>query len=390
VNIRLLILSLLLSLASAPAGAVTRRAILPSTVGSGINASYNDHHLVYRDASVPQRDRLHVLLPGTFADTDLYEVILERGASWGLPSIGLSYVNGTEYSACHNNASDLNCFWNVRREVIEGVNTSTLVAVNEANSIIGRLNRLLTYLAVNYPAEGWGNFRRSNGTADLSKIIISGHSQGGGHAAVAAYRFLFSRCVIFNSADYIRIGATQIPAPWKSWSKATPTGRFYSFTHFDDEYVPYLTMVDAWNDMGVCCSPGPVVPETGDLPFYDHAHALVTDLPPSGPLTWPNHNSTVIDSMLSYSGGFPVFEPVWKYMLLGPDSTPTVYTVTESEGEISVSWFAEADGLYQIQVSDDLEEWDDVGGWIVGAGATVTQTVGSTTNKQNVRVNLVY
>ena len=50
------------------------------------------------------------------------------------------------------------CQWKVRREIITGVDTSPLVDVNAANSIVNRLEKLLSYLGAYYPKEGWGQY----------------------------------------------------------------------------------------------------------------------------------------------------------------------------------------------------------------------------------------
>jgi len=67
--------------------------------------------------------------------------------------------------------------------VISGTNTSPLLDVSTTNSIVNRAEKLLAYLDRQFPTEAWGQYLTS-GSLDWSKVVISGHSQGGGHAGV--------------------------------------------------------------------------------------------------------------------------------------------------------------------------------------------------------------
>src|SRR5207245_975490 len=83
-----------------------------------------------------------------------------------------------------------------------------------------RLTKLLQYLALQYPDEGWDRFLLRD-KPKWSQIAVSGHSQGGGNAAMIAKIRLVARVVLFSSVT----DSIQTEAP--SWvaTHVTPVGR---------------------------------------------------------------------------------------------------------------------------------------------------------------------
>src|SRR2546425_9573289 len=75
----------------------------------------------------------------------------------------------------------------IRDKLVTGVQTCALpisfLNVSVANSIDNRLTKLLQYLTLQYPDEGWDRFLLRD-KPKWSQIAVSGHSQGGGNAAM--------------------------------------------------------------------------------------------------------------------------------------------------------------------------------------------------------------
>ena len=82
-------------------------------------------------------------------------------------------ITGGDYGATHFK-SDGSAFWG---EVLP------------ENALKSRLGDLLVYLDSLYPTEGWDAFYNTKGFPKWRKIIVSGHSQGAGHAAYLAMKF---------------------------------------------------------------------------------------------------------------------------------------------------------------------------------------------------------
>jgi hypothetical protein len=66
----------------------------------------------------------------------------------------------------------------------------------------GRLARLLAYLNKEHPGQGWANYVNGSSGSDLAvrweNIVISGHSQGSGHAAWLAQTTRLRGAMLFS------------------------------------------------------------------------------------------------------------------------------------------------------------------------------------------------
>ena len=169
--------------ASAPPS--VERLIAPAAVNPALSSADPDYVVINPDPSVAARQRLFVMLPGTGGAPRELRELMRFGPPRGYHVIGLTYPNDTTVGERCAGNSDINCTGNTRREIITGVDTSPVIAVDPAHSIVGRLTQLLMWLDRTYPAEGWSRFM-ANGSVDWSLVTIGGHSQGSGHAAYMA------------------------------------------------------------------------------------------------------------------------------------------------------------------------------------------------------------
>ncbi len=90
-------------------------------------------------------------------------------------------ING-DICTCANGANGCNvddCAGQVRREILEGVDHSSLVSVSVADGVDNRLKKLAGYLKSKSVALPQGF---DDAAIDWSKLMVSGHSQGAGHA----------------------------------------------------------------------------------------------------------------------------------------------------------------------------------------------------------------
>src|SRR3989475_7975918 len=96
------------------------------------------------------------------------------------------YPNSVSIATVCGGQPDPNtCYEKVHLEILDGVDRSPFVNVNQANSIVNRLTKLLQFLADSFPDQGWSRFLAGD-EPKWSQIAISGHSQGGGQAAMVA------------------------------------------------------------------------------------------------------------------------------------------------------------------------------------------------------------
>jgi len=215
----------------------------PPPVVPGITELFlNEHRVVWNNTS-DESQYLYVFLPGSGQNTsdERTRWTVLAAAEVGMRGIGLSYQNqGMVISWCEDE-NDSNCMEKVRTERIYGQDTSTLVECNYSESVYGLLIELLEDLDAAYPDMGWTNWITANGTPDWSKIVLGGHSQGGGNAALIARDHEVARVVMYAASfDY---DATQLvdaenetytPPSWISDPHVTPSNRYYAAFHVED------------------------------------------------------------------------------------------------------------------------------------------------------------
>ena len=255
--------------------------------------------------------------------------------------INLKYLsnNGSAYSTC-GSSSDPDCYINFRREVLEGVDSSTHVTVDQTNSIYNRLEKLITYMHNNYPNEDWGQYLDNN-AIDWSKISVSGHSQGGGHAAVIGIDHPVQRILMFASPnDYSdHFGAA---ANWTNLTSVVPDSAYYGFiNHYDETLGNVFWQYAAWSNLGMSSFGDTVNVDIVPSP-YQNSHQLYTKIDLPGALGVPDHSVMLLDDYTTDNNGNLLYKPVWEYMLgisnqtIGfdnydnPDLTENILVISQS------------------------------------------------------------
>ena len=285
---------------------------------NSVNNSYvvgEDSNYVVTNPSVPPLNKLLVFLPGTGAKPKHYLLFPNLAANLGYHCINLTYPNGypTVAMLCAGN-SNADCYANLRQEVCYGTPVSEDVDVDSLNSINTRLYNTLSYLAANYPSQNWGQFLSGN-TMDWSKIAISGHSQGGGHALYFAKTQSCERMIMFAGADDYSNYYSQ-PANWTFVPGQTSTGKYFSFLHLNDDVWDYAKQYAVVQATGMTANDDSTLVDYLNSP-YNNSHCLYTTVTPLYPGIYSaEHNGTVVDYFTPRDGNNdPLYTPVWTYML---------------------------------------------------------------------------
>src|SRR5438132_1456910 len=275
----------------APAAPLVLHVIAPQATDPAIDRFLDDHY-VWLDTTARTNHKLFVFLPGTVVGSATpqrpaqFQLVQQEAAQLGYHVIGLMYVNsGGIAQACPTDPDPAACYENARLEVMDGIDRSPIVDVNAANSIDNRLTKLLEYLAAQYPDEGWSRFL-AHDKPKWSQIAISGHSGGGGFAAMIAKVRVVARVVLF-AAVTDSIGTQSVP--WVT-THQTPSDRYYGLAHDRDSF--FRPIRASWDSLGMAASGGAVPPETSEPP-YGLTHMLVTDLLPRGGFVGNNARGSV-------------------------------------------------------------------------------------------------
>ncbi len=291
------------------------RPIRPAALDPTLPAADAEHYAINPSPAVAPKERLVVVLPGTGGIPANLREFTRAGPPRGYHVVGIAYPNSVTVAEYCASSRDADCTGNTRREIITGADTSQVVAVNRANSIIGRLTRLLTHLSTTYPTEGWGRFL-TNGEVDWALVTVTGHSQGSGHAAYMAKLYNLDRVVMFSGpADY----GNGVPAAWLSQPSVTPASRQYGFTHLGDELVPYALVRSNWGLLGLNALGEPTSVD-GANPPYGNSRQLTTNATPDpsnnpAVATYLRHLATAIDGVTPHNTqGVPIYTPAWQYL----------------------------------------------------------------------------
>ncbi|MBX7221920.1 MAG: hypothetical protein K1Y36_18350 [Blastocatellia bacterium] len=297
--------------------------IPPVETDPQINVRLEPHYVAVNPA-MPSRNQLFVFFPGTDANPAFYKLIVNHAADLGFHAVGLNYPNSEAANdVCGGANDDLDCYGKVRLEVLDGTDRSPLVTVDRPNSIENRLVKLLMYLHNRFPNDGWGQFLDSNQAIKWPSLVVSGHSQGGGHAGIIGRYHPVARVVMFAAMDFnVR---TLSPANWiakpELTPNATPPDRFFGFSHQRDERINFQILTGkVWPAYGLSVFGTVVNVDTMAAPFAE-SHTLTSNLESQNsqvPLVNPYHSIVVVDAGTpKLADGTPRFAPVWTYLLTG-------------------------------------------------------------------------
>ena len=300
-----------------PQIAVRAEFVAPKDTDPAIDTALEPHYVVLSSATA-SRGRLFLFLPGTGTNSEVFKLLAQQGARNGFNVVVLRYPNSDAVQALCGQDPDTSCFEKARLEVIDGTDRTPKVNVSRANSIENRLVKLLAYLETKHPNEGWATFVDA-GAPKWSSIVVAGHSQGGGHAALIARDHIVPRVAMFSSpVDHLgpigRQTDSSPAAPWLLGAHQTPSAAYFSFGHAKDENNNWDLQ---WKALGLGMSAfGAPANVDGATPPYGGAHLLTTRAAPQkNSSNAPNHGSTAHDLVTPLSAsGQPVFAPVWQYV----------------------------------------------------------------------------
>lgn len=244
------------------------------------------------DASGP----LLLFLPATGQQPDDYTRFLQLAADDGYHVLGLDYYN-LGHSVASTCAKVASCYGAVQQNRFDGSHPFVKSNVGAANSVLGRLKPALAYLRTQDPRGGWSRYLAGD-RVRWDRVVLAGHSQGGGESAYIAHTHRVQGALLFGS-PIITDGSTA--ATWLSTPSSTAASRIYAFDNTNDHFWPRIE--PSWQRLGLGT---PQVVGTGSLT----AHALISDINMPSAHIRLLRNDTPLDA-----SGVPVYEPVWSWML---------------------------------------------------------------------------
>lgn len=303
--------------------------VAPQTTDPNITSNLNNHYISI-NRGVVLKNQLFVFLPGTGGVAFNYLEINNSAADLGLHAGNLTYPNDEAVNTlCGGFNTNLDCYANVRLETKDGIDRTPLISVNRTNSIENRLIKLLIYLRNQFPNDNWGQFLIDDATINWSKIIVAGHSQGGGHAGIIGRYHSVVRAVMFAAGDFN--GLANAPANWVALPNTTPNessaDKFWGFSHQRDEMISYNTLsTRVWPAFGMPLFGAVADIDTVSAP-YGETHSLTSNIDCDN-----FHGCIVVDARLVRANGIPVYKPVWEYLLSNTVSPLSLNSVQFTRG----------------------------------------------------------
>jgi hypothetical protein len=239
-------------------------------------ATTEESHYVVRNNKT-HLNKLLLFIGGSYSVPKNYNLVCDRGATIGLDVISLSYPNLVATAPLGTSADKL-IFDNYRDEICFGNQVSNEVSVDALNCIATRATRLVLFLKNTYPDQNWGQYLTTTNTLQWNKIIVSGHSQGSGHACYLGKKNGVDRVVMFSGPNDYSIYYSS-PANWLTISGLTPLNKQFSLLHTQDEIVPFGNQVANLRGLGLLsATENPVLADDLTSPFAN-THSLSLNIP---------------------------------------------------------------------------------------------------------------
>ncbi len=241
---------------------------------------------------------LLLFLPATGAVPGDYRAFLDTASALGYHVLGLDYWN-VGLSVARTCGPVASCYGQVQANRLDGRRPGPYSSVSPADSILSRLADALAVLRTRDPAGGWGRYLSSD-RVRWNRIVVAGHSQGGGESAYIAHLHRVQGVLLFASP--VSTDGPVVPS-WMSHPGATPTSRYFGF---DDVHDVYFNRIQAaWTALAIGAHR---VLSRVDLGTPGEAHGrLVAD---DGPRT---------------ARGVPLFQPIWRRMLVAVQTPADAY-----------------------------------------------------------------
>lgn len=216
------------------------------------------------DTSVASQGQLVIWLMGH------NQRFFEHLASYGLHGIQPHYANGWFSKIDRVKRGDGTTLGKVRLEAATGEDYSPLVAIEKPDGLAERSVQFVKWLAENHRDGQWEQFLTED-RSDLlwDKVILSGISHGSTTAARFAKHRKVARVVMFS-------GPRDQFETWHGFPSATPTNRYFGFTHVLDDGWVGDHYCRSWQMLGLA-EFGPLVNVDQTDPPYGHSRRLITN-----------------------------------------------------------------------------------------------------------------
>ena len=237
--------------------------------------------------------------------------LFERLSSYGLHAIQVHYANRWFGKICRENPVGEMCRGDARLEAATGEDHSSQLSIPRPDGMVERSRQFVTWLARKNPQGEWSRFLTADGSDLLwEDVIVAGISHGSTTAARFAVHKKVSRVVMFS-------GPRDQYQTWQKLPSATPTNRYFGFTHVLDTGWSGDHYCRSWELLGLHKHGAIVDVDKATTPF-GHSRRLVSTFDVNGN-TGRAHVAVVPGgSARRDDAGKYLHEAAWKYLFTHP------------------------------------------------------------------------
>jgi hypothetical protein len=237
--------------------------------------------------------------------------LFERIASYGQHGIQPHYANRWFGTLRAEDRDSGECLGNIRLEAATGEDYSPLVNIAKPDGLAERSLQLVKWLKAEHPQGEWEQFLNEQ-EDDLvwDRVILAGISHGSTTAARFAKHQRVGRVVMFS-------GPRDQYESWQSLPSATPTNRYFGFTHVLDTGWTGGHYCRSWLKLGLNAH-GSLVDVDHSQPPFGHSRRLITNGDVGGDANRAHSASVPGRPALKNEAGQYEHEAVWKYLFTHP------------------------------------------------------------------------
>lgn len=257
------------------------------------------------DTRVPQQGKLVIWL------MDHNAGLFERISGYGLHGIQVSYANRWFSGLTKEQLNDGQSLGKIRLEAATGEDHSPIVSIPKPDGMSERAFQFVKWLSKENPQGKWQQFIAADGKGlNWNKVILAGISHGSTTAARFAIHQKVDRVVMFS-------GPRDNTETWQGLPSATPSNRFFGFTHVLDGGWTADHYCRSWQLLKLQ-EYGPIVNVDETKPPFGNTRRLITTSDVKNDANRAHTTVVPGGSAGKDAAGKFIHEAVWKYMFTHP------------------------------------------------------------------------
>ena len=237
--------------------------------------------------------------------------LFDRLASYGLHAIQVHYANRWFGKICRENPVGEMCRGDARLEAATGEDHSSQLSIPRPDGMMERSRQFVIWLNKKQPQGRWDQFLTTDGS-DLKweHVIMAGISHGSTTAARFAVHKKVSRVVMFS-------GPRDQLQTWQKLPSATPTNRYFGFTHVLDTGWSGDHYCRSWELLGLH-KHGTIVDVDKAAAPFGNSRRLISTFDVGGNTRRAHVAVVPGGSARKNSAGKFLHETAWKYLFTHP------------------------------------------------------------------------